>query len=385
MDMHPSGALLDLMFNRFPFSFVKRLTVATVTRGLTPATHAAVATGIVALLVVSFEPAYDLGHSWIETLLWMCLGFFVWEWLVRLIHARRSHQLGAYLLSSRGIVDTIAALAIPAGIAGGLSVRTAWLLGVGWMLKGTPDMPGLRLLRRVIVQEAGPLSSVAIIFLIILVMGSTIEHSIERDVQPEAFGSLPATMWWTIVTLTTTGYGDVVPITPLGRFVAAMIMICGVGTFGLLTGILATGFAAENRRHNFIKTWESVSNVPFFTNLGLAAIADVTNILRRVDMPGRTTVIRRGQPGDCMYFLASGAVTIELPGRSIRLEAGSFFGEMALLGNNVRSANVVTASPVTLLLLDLVDFRTLMARHPELAKTIDEEAKRRRNENIAAH
>ena len=55
-----------------------------------------------------------------------------------------------------------------------------------------------------------------------------------------------------------------------------------------------------------------------------------------------------------MYFLAAGSVHIELPGRRIKLEAGAFFGEIALLGDNVRTANVVSVSPVTLLLLDLV-------------------------------
>src|SRR6266480_3665606 len=64
--------------------------------------------------------------------------------------------------------------------------------------------------------------------------------------------------------------GDVVPITPLGRVVAAVVMICGLGVFGLWTGILATGFAAETRRDNFLKTWESVSKVPFFAALGPA-------------------------------------------------------------------------------------------------------------------
>jgi voltage-gated potassium channel len=58
--------------------------------------------------------------------------------------------------------------------------------------------------------------------------------------------------------------------------VAALVMICGLGVFGLWTGILATGFAAETRRDNFLKTWESVSKVPFFAALGPAAIADVT-------------------------------------------------------------------------------------------------------------
>jgi len=60
----------------------------------------------------------------------------------------------------------------------------------------------------------------------------------------------------------------VVPITPLGRLIAALVMICGLGVFGLWTGILATGFAAETRRDNFLKTWESVSKVPFFAALG---------------------------------------------------------------------------------------------------------------------
>ena len=85
-------------------------------------------------------------------------------------------------------------------------------------------------------------------------------------------------------------------------------MICGLGVFGLWTGILATGFAAETRRDNFLKTWESVSKVPFFAALGPAAIADVTHMLRTMDLPARTTIIRKGQIGDCMYFIAAGEV-----------------------------------------------------------------------------
>ena len=98
--------------------------------------------------------------------------------------------------------------------------------------------------------------------------------------------------------MTTVGYGDVVPVTPLGRIVAALVMISGLGVFGLWTGILATGFAAETRRDNFLKTWESVSKVPFFANLGPSAIADVTHMLRTIDLPPRTAIIRKGQQGD---------------------------------------------------------------------------------------
>jgi voltage-gated potassium channel len=215
----------------------------------------------------------------------------------------------------------------------------------------------------------------------VLFLASVAVYYLERDGQPVAFGSVPATLWWAVATLTTTGYGDVVPITPLGRLVAALVMICGLGVFGLWTGILATGFAAETRRDNFLKTWESVSKVPFFAALGPSAIADVTHMLRTMDLPARTMIIRKGQAGDCMYFIAAGEVEVDLPGKKVRLGEGAFFGEMALLGNNLRSANITTTRVSKLLVLDLVDFRMLMARHPDLAETIDAEAKRRALEN----
>lgn len=106
-------------------------------------------------------------------------------------------------------------------------------------------------------------------------------------------------------------------------------------------------------------------------------------MLRRIDMRGRTVVVRRGQPGDCMYFIAAGEVEVELPGKRIQLGVGSFFGELALLGNNVRTATVTTTRSTTLLVLDLIDFRALMARHPELAQAIDVQARRRAAENAA--
>jgi voltage-gated potassium channel len=82
-----------------------------------------------------------------------------------------------------------------------------------------------------------------------------------------------------------------------------------------------------------------------------------------------------------MYFIAADEVEVELPGKKVTLGEGAFFGEMALLGNTLRGADVTTRSVSRLLVLDLVDFRLLMARHPGLAETIDAEAKRRAQEN----
>jgi voltage-gated potassium channel len=369
------------MSNSSAFTVLERFVTATTGRNMTKAAYVAVTCGVAMMVLLTVEPAYAAAHEYVDALLWGCLAFFVLEWAIRLRHAFSVGRQWAYISSFRGFVDAASALAVPVTLVAGVNAKVAWLLAMFWMLKVVPGVRGLRQLRRVLAVESGPLLSVLVIFLMVLFMASIAEFYLEHDVQPAGFGSVPAALWWAVATLTTTGYGDVVPITPLGRIVAAAVMICGLGVFGLWTGILATGFAAETRRDNFLRTWESVSKVPFFASLGPAAIADVTHMLRTIDLPARATIIRKGQTGDCMYFIASGEVEVDLPGKKVALGEGAFFGEMALLGSNLRSANITTTRVSQLLVLDLVDFRLLMARHPDLAETIDVEAKRRVLEN----
>jgi voltage-gated potassium channel len=350
-------------------------------RNMTKVAYVAITVGVGVMVLLTIEPGYQAARRWGDAVLWACWLYFAFEWLVRLRHARITQRGWSYALSGRGLVDAAGAVAVPLALLFGVDARTAWLLAVLWLLKVVPGVPGLRQLRRVLVIESRSLLSVLVIFLMVLFLASVAVYFLERDVQPATFGSVPAALWWAMATLTTVGYGDVVPITPLGRIVAALVMISGLGVFGLWTGILATGFAAETRRDNFLKTWESVSKVPFFAELGPAAIADVTQMLRTIDLPPRTTIIRKGQRGDCMYFIAAGEVEVDLPGKKVRLGEGAFFGEMALLGNNLRSASIATTRLSKLLVLDLADFRLLMARHPDLARTIDAEARRRAQEN----
>jgi voltage-gated potassium channel len=377
----PATGTAPPMFKPSVTSDLAQFVAATAGRNMTKAAYVAVAIGVAMLLLLTIDPAYQAAHHWVDAVLWACLAFFAFEWVVRLRHAFQADRGWAYALSGRGLVDAAGAVAVPLALMLGADPKTAWLLAAFWPLKVVPGIPGLRQLRRVLVLESGPLLSVLVIFLMVLFLASVALYFLERDVQPAGFGSVAAALWWAVATLTTTGYGDVVPITPLGRVVAAVVMICGLGVFGLWTGILATGFAAETRRDNFLKTWESVTKVPFFAALGPAAIADVTHMLRTMDLPARAMIIKKGQAGDCMYFIADGEVEVDLPGKQVRLGEGAFFGEMALLGNNLRSANITTTQVSRLLVLDLVDFRMLMARHPDLAETIDVEAKRREQEN----
>ena len=335
------------------------------------------AIGLGAMATMTVADLRSAAEPWLAVVLWACLLFFALEWAVRLWAAKGLGRLADYLSSGEGVVDAVAVLAVPLALALGMPPQTAWLLGSLWLLKLAPLLPGLSMLGRVVSLEARPLTSVLVLFLIVLFLAGVAVHVLERHHQPEKFGSLPAALWWAVTTLTTTGYGDAVPETPLGRIIGGMVMLCGLGLVGLWTGIMATGFAAEHRRRDFMTNWELVSKVPFLRSLDPASIIEIARLLRRLDVPERTVVVRRGKAGDCMYFIASGEVEVNVEPHPVRLGPGSFFGELALLGGGVRNATVTTLSPATLLILDLTDFRTFTASHPGLARSVEAEAQRR--------
>lgn len=81
--------------------------------------------------------------------------------------------------------------------------------------------------------------------LVLLVFAASLIYIVEHQAQPEVFSSIPAAMWWAVVTLTTVGYGDVYPVTIVGKLLGAGIAVLGIGLFALPVGILASGFAEE--------------------------------------------------------------------------------------------------------------------------------------------
>ena len=309
--------------------------------------------------------------------LWACLVFCALDWARRAVIAMRAGRTRPYWLSDSWLVDALAVLPVPIALIIGVPPATAWLLGSLWLFKLAAASPGLARVRRVIRQEAPSLASVLLLFLIVLFLAGVALHLLERDLQPTAFGNLPSALWWAVVTLSTTGYGDAVPVTLPGRLIAGSVMICGIGVFGLLTGILATGFVEDSRRENFVQNWQLVNNVPFFRVLEPAGIIEISHMLRRWEVARGVTIMRRGQQGDCMYFIASGEVEVKLAPHPVRLGPGAFFGELALLGDGTRNATVVAAVPTTLLILGVADFRMFTARNAALASAIEAEAGRR--------
>jgi voltage-gated potassium channel len=121
-------------------------------------------------------------------------------------------------------------------------LRIFRLLAVFRLFKIARYLHALKIFRQVIADRKEQLVLSFIFILFILVFISFIMFLAEHDAQPDAFSSIPATMWWGIATLTTVGYGDIVPVTTLGKFLGGIFAIAGVGLLALPAGILSSGF-----------------------------------------------------------------------------------------------------------------------------------------------
>jgi voltage-gated potassium channel len=233
-------------------------------------------------------------------------------------------------------------------------------------------------LAMVIRNERAPLIAAVTLMAILLVMIATVGHILEKGSQPEAFGSVPRALWWGIVTLTTVGYGDVVPMTLLGRLFGGLAVVLGMGMFALPAGILATGFAEEMRRRNFTASWSLVARVPLFEHLSAFHIAEIVGLLEPLTAERGETIIHEGDPPDGMYFLIEGQARVLLSPAAVRLDAGAFFGEMGLIDQAPRSASVIAQRFCQLLWLKRAYFDNLMAQHEGLRASIEAVIKDRR-------
>ena len=285
----------------------------------------------------------------------------------------------SYAFSALGIIDLMAFLPAAIVLATG---RHATLAGLGVLpfFKLIRYSPAMRSLLAAIHAERRALIGCIVILIGVVLTFASLLYAIERDVQPSKLGTIPDAMWWAIVTLGTVGYGDVVPVTPLGKFVSVFAIISGFAMIALPVAIISTAFAEEVRRRDFVVTWGMLARVPLFSHLSAAEIADIMRLLRARTIEQGEILVRRGDTASSMYFITAGEVEITLPSQQVRLADGTFFGEIALLHKTKRSGTVTATRKTRLLVLDAQDFHALIERMPTLAAHVHQTAKARLEE-----
>jgi voltage-gated potassium channel len=347
---------------------------------------------LVALSVgsVILETVPDYDHEFHHVFLgveYVAVAVFTVEYLLRLWSAPEhtpytdrtpTRARLSFIASTSAIIDLLAILPFYLTFFLAADLRVLILLRLLRFFKLARYSAGIRTLFAVMEAERKALLATGILLFGAVLFSATAIHLAEHEAQPESFGSIPAAMWWAIVTITTVGYGDVTPITLAGRVIASITMVTGYVMLGLPVGIVATAFAEEIHRREFVVTWSMVASVPLFRTLHATAIAEIMRYLSAQSVPAGTMIVRRGEMAQSMYFVAEGEVEIELPAEAVRLGVGQFFGEIAILHKTPRTANVRAIEPTKLLILDAYDLQTLIARNPEIGEAIRQVAASRR-------
>ena len=160
-----------------------------------------------------------------------------------------------YVSGFDGVVDLLAilpfyiTLALPAAALDLRILRVLRLLRFARVLKLGRYSDSLGRMKRVIGARRGDLGVALAAVGVVLILASSAIYYVEVDTQPDVFTSIPAAMWWGISALTTVGYGDITPVTQLGKFLGGIIQLLGIAIFALPAGIIAAGYEEESRRN----------------------------------------------------------------------------------------------------------------------------------------
>lgn len=282
-----------------------------------------------------------------------------------------------YMLSPAGLVDLVAV--VPFWFAPFLpnDLRVLQVLRIVRFFKIARYSPAMRSLLDVLYRERRALFGCLVITLGTALVSAALMHLAEGRIQPDKLGTIPDALWWAIVTLGTIGYGDIVPVTAIGKLIATATIFLGLIMIALPVGIIATAFAEQLHRRDFIVTWSMIARVPLFAELDAAEISDIMQLLRAQVAEAGQVIVRAGEPAHSMYFIASGEVEIAVRHERLRLGIGQFFGEVAVLRRARRSATVTALSRTGLLVLDAQDLHALMERDPRVAGRIREVVEKR--------
>jgi voltage-gated potassium channel len=176
--------------------------------------------------------------------------YFLRLWIAPLTPRYANPVMGRirYAFSLMAIVDLLSILPIFLPLILPMNLRILRFLRtfrLFRLFKMSRYVEALNRLGDVVRSKKEELIVTVLMIMMLLLFSSSLMFLVENEAQPDKFPHIPAAMWWGVATLTTVGYGDVFPITPLGKLFSAFIAFLGIGMFALPTGILASGFAEE--------------------------------------------------------------------------------------------------------------------------------------------
>ena len=225
-------------------------------------------------------------------------------------------------------------------------------------------LPTNTLLKTIWKQRLSILGTQIVVFSLLLIF-SVIIHFLEKDLQPEAFGNILDSMWYGIATLTTVGYGDVTPVSDLGKLISSFAMFLGIAMFALPAAILASAYYEDIQKRNFLVSLEAITEINLFSNLPIGAITKINSKLEPLVLPAKQTIFKKGDIADALYIIEFGSVQVEIDSPVV-LGSGDYFGETGLISQSERNATISVLEEVKLLKLSKESLDELIEEYPTL-------------------
>ena len=233
----------------------------------------AIAVSIVGLVLGTVERINDRAPELFITIEIVTVGIFTVEWLLRIWSCvddpsgKYRHPVTGrirYALSPIALVDLVAILPFYAVLFfpdAGLDLRFLRAVRLAARVaRLSRYSKTMTIMSRVLSNASRELIAVIVVMALLLLIASSLMYFAEHESQPDTFASIPASMWWAIITVTTVGYGDAIPVTIWGRILTAALAVFGIGIIALPAGILGNGFVEETRRQR--RLMESENRCP---------------------------------------------------------------------------------------------------------------------------
>ncbi len=210
---------------------------------------------VAAVMLETVQPIHDKYAGFFHIFDMVSVFIFTIEYILRVWSCNHDpkyqhsfHGRLRYMLSTEAIIDLIAILPFYIHVVVGLDLRVLRILRLlrfFRLFRLTAYMKSAKLVKNVFKSRANELKLSFVLIAFVIIIAACLLYFAEHQAQPKVFSSIPATLWWAVVTVTSIGYGDMVPVTTLGKILSGMISLSGLAIFALPAGIITAGFLEE--------------------------------------------------------------------------------------------------------------------------------------------
>jgi len=305
---------------------------------------------------------------------------YFFEYLLRLwscvedprvkVHGRIYGRV-AFALQPLMVVDFLAFAPSILGIFFGLDLRVLRIFRLFRLLKLARYSQTLQALLNVLFVERSALLASAILLLAFTCLSGELMYLVEGSVQPKALGTMPGAMYWALTTLTTVGYGDISPVTPLGKLIAGVTMIAGLALFALPIGIIANGFVTGLSRRRFAITWSMLRRQPLFRGFDIETLTELLEVPTASVIREHAQVTVEGKDADEFYLIVDGVAHAEMGSEFWDLGPGDAVGAEALRHLAKYTCTVTAETDLRVMAFPADELRRLCRKYSALRERVE--------------